>query len=67
MAKKFTELTAQINAESSIQLTPEQVARGFIQVANESMCRPIRNATEARGYASQDHNLVSFGGAGGRT
>jgi 5-oxoprolinase (ATP-hydrolysing) len=30
------------------------------------MCRPIRNATEARGFATLDHNLVSFGGAGGQ-
>ncbi|KAH8680784.1 Hydantoinase B/oxoprolinase-domain-containing protein [Xylariales sp. PMI_506] len=66
VAKKFAELTTQINAESKVQLTPEQVAYGFIKVANESMCRPIRNATEARGFASQDHNLVSFGGAGGQ-
>lgn len=66
VAKKFAELTAQINAESEVQFTPEQVAHGFIKVANESMCRPIRNATEARGFATYDHNLVSFGGAGGR-
>ncbi|KKA16213.1 5-oxoprolinase (ATP-hydrolyzing) [Rasamsonia emersonii CBS 393.64] len=49
VAKKFAEFTAQINAESEVQFTPEQVAHGFIKVANESMCRPIRNATEARG------------------
>lgn len=66
VAKKFAEFTAQINAESEVQFTPEQVAHGFIKVANESMCRPIRNATEARGFATYDHNLVSFGGAGGR-
>jgi len=67
VAKKFADLTARVNAESQVQFTPEQVAQGFIKVANESMCRPIRNATEARGFATSDHNLVSFGGAGGRT
>lgn len=67
VAEKFNELTAQLNAESQVQFTPEQVAHGFIKVANESMCRPIRNATEARGFPTHDHNLVSFGGAGGRT
>ncbi|CAK7199350.1 hypothetical protein SEUCBS139899_002028 [Sporothrix eucalyptigena] len=69
VASKFVELAAQVNAElaeSAIPFTPEQIAHGFLQVANESMCRPIRNATEARGFATQDHNLVSFGGAGGQ-
>ncbi|KAJ9201029.1 hypothetical protein DTO164E3_3778 [Paecilomyces variotii] len=66
VAKRFDELAEIINAESDIKFTPEQIALGFINVANESMCRPIRNATEARGYATYDHNLVSFGGAGGQ-
>ncbi|GAD94465.1 hypothetical protein AOR_1_1676174 [Paecilomyces variotii No. 5] len=64
--RKFKELAERINTESDIKLSPEQVALGFIDVANESMCRPIRNSTEARGYATYDHNLVSFGGAGGQ-
>lgn len=63
---KFKELAERINSESDVKFSPEQVALGFIDVANESMCRPIRNSTEARGYATYDHNLVSFGGAGGR-
>lgn len=66
VAEKFAELAAQVNAESAVPFTPEQIAHGFLKVANESMCRPIRNATEARGFATYDHNLVSFGGAGGR-
>ena len=31
-------------------MTPEEVALGFIRVANEAMCRPIRSITEAKGY-----------------
>jgi 5-oxoprolinase (ATP-hydrolysing) len=31
----------------------------FIKVANETMCRPIRALTEARGYALQKHMCVS--------
>ncbi len=63
---KFKELTKEINEQSQTQYTPEDVALGFVKVANESMSRPIRNVTEARGFATSDHNLVSFGGAGGR-
>ncbi len=32
-----------------MQLLMEEVAYGFIKVANEAMCRPIRNITEAKG------------------
>jgi 5-oxoprolinase (ATP-hydrolysing) len=38
----------------------------FLDVANESMCRPIRTLTEAKGYDAGLHNLASFGGAGGQ-
>ncbi|GJQ08613.1 hypothetical protein GpartN1_g404.t1 [Galdieria partita] len=46
--------------------TVEQVALGFIRVANETMCRPIRSITEARGYDVSEHTLAVFGGAGGQ-
>ncbi|KAL0569343.1 hypothetical protein V5O48_012625 [Marasmius crinis-equi] len=44
----------------------DEVVYGFIKVANETMCRPIRALTEARGYATGKHVLASFGGAGGQ-
>lgn len=47
-------------------MTPQEVAHGFIDVANESMCRPIRALTEARGFETAQHNLATFGGAGGQ-
>jgi 5-oxoprolinase (ATP-hydrolysing) len=53
-------------ASGPIVMTPEQVAFGFIEVANESMCRPIRARTQARGYSLRDHVLACFGGAGGQ-
>ncbi|KAF4119293.1 5-oxoprolinase (ATP-hydrolysing) [Geosmithia morbida] len=64
--EKFRVIADDFNAQTSQHLTPEEVACGFINVANETMSRPIRNATEARGYAPEKHNLVSFGGAGGQ-
>ncbi|KAJ9133754.1 5-oxoprolinase (Hydantoinase B/oxoprolinase) [Pleurostoma richardsiae] len=62
----FEELTAEINKEVSKKLTLEDVAAGFLEVANEAMCRPIRTLTEAKGYDAGLHNLASFGGAGGQ-
>lgn len=47
-------------------MTPLEVAHGFIDVANESMSRPIRALTEARGFETGQHNLATFGGAGGQ-
>ncbi|TKY89552.1 hypothetical protein EX895_001337 [Sporisorium graminicola] len=67
--KAFQELTDQINANASKgrgELSVDEVAQGFIRVANEIMCRPIRALTEARGYSASKHILASFGGAGGQ-
>ncbi|GLA19998.1 hypothetical protein AnigIFM62618_008124 [Aspergillus niger] len=64
--QKFTELADKINAETGHKKTPEEIALGFIQVANESMAKPIRALTEARGYDTSAHNLACFGGAGGQ-
>uniref|UniRef100_A0A0A1X761 5-oxoprolinase n=2 Tax=Zeugodacus cucurbitae TaxID=28588 RepID=A0A0A1X761_ZEUCU len=48
------------------QLSVEDVALGFIRVANEAMCRPIRALTQARGLDTSQHVLACFGGAGGQ-
>ena len=44
----------------------DAVAMGFIDVANEAMCRPIRALTQAKGYDTAAHVLACFGGAGGQ-
>ncbi|KAJ1948242.1 hypothetical protein FBU59_001683, partial [Linderina macrospora] len=44
----------------------EEIAAGFLKVANETMCRPIRALTEAKGHDVQKHVLACFGGAGGQ-
>jgi 5-oxoprolinase (ATP-hydrolysing) len=45
VVEKFKEITIEFNAQTKQNLTPEQVALGFLDVANEAMSRPIRNAT----------------------
>lgn len=67
--KAFEGLTETINNDlksSGKFLSVEEVCLGFLHVANESMCRPIRQVTESKGYNTSDHNLASFGGAGGQ-
>ncbi|KAL1888696.1 hypothetical protein Sste5346_009402 [Sporothrix stenoceras] len=61
-------LTDQINSESTTgkTMTVDEVAFGFLTVANESMTRPIRSITEAKGHDPSKHRLATFGGAGGQ-
>eukprot|EP00088_Acartia_fossae_P069611 TRINITY_DN9141_c0_g1_i1.p1 TRINITY_DN9141_c0_g1~~TRINITY_DN9141_c0_g1_i1.p1 ORF type:complete len:1151 (+),score=248.77 TRINITY_DN9141_c0_g1_i1:82-3453(+) len=47
-------------------MSKEEVAMGFITVANEAMCRPIRALTQGKGYDTARHALACFGGAGGQ-
>ena len=67
----FEELTEQINKEVASgnedkRMTPDEVAYGFIKIANETMTRPIRSLTEAKGHDTSHHRLATFGGAGGQ-
>lgn len=66
--RAFAELSNEINSHShdGKKLSIEEVAMGFIKVANEAMCRPIRAITEAKGVSLPKHVLSCFGGAGGQ-
>lgn len=67
---KFLLLTEEVNAERKAAgfspFTPEEIAMGFLKVADEGMARPIREITESRGYDTSSHHLACFGGAGGQ-
>ncbi|CAN8232896.1 unnamed protein product [Cochlearia groenlandica] len=66
----FEKLAAQINSyrksqdPSANDMTVEEIAMGFVSVANETMCRPIRQLTEMKGHETKNHALACFGGAG---
>ncbi|XP_078052586.1 5-oxoprolinase [Augochlora pura] len=67
----FETLTGQINEflakeGQKTKMAVEEVAMGFVKVANETMCRPIRALTQAKGYDPSRHVLACFGGAGGQ-
>lgn len=64
--EKFEALTDEIIMETGQCLSPAEVACGFLDVANEAMCRPIRALTEAKGHLLSRHHFSSFGGAGGQ-
>ncbi|XP_068635007.1 5-oxoprolinase 1 [Aristolochia californica] len=68
--KEFEKLATKINSyrkcqnPSSKDMSVEEIALGFVNVANETMCRPIRQLTEMKGHETRNHALASFGGAG---
>lgn len=66
----FKKMTNEINTflkhDGGKEMTMEEVAMGFLNVANEAMCRPIRALTTARGHDASQHALACFGGAGGQ-
>ncbi|KAJ9159725.1 hypothetical protein P3X46_025204 [Hevea brasiliensis] len=68
--EEFEKLAKQINSyrksqdPSAKDMTVEDVALGFVNVANETMCRPIRQLTEMKGHETRNHALACFGGAG---
>ncbi len=49
-----------------IEKTPDEIAVGFFQLANENMAEAIRQVSVARGYDVRDYALAVFGGAGGQ-
>lgn len=61
-------LTDEVNAFYADQkrepMSLEQVALGFLQVANEVMVRPVREVSVMRGFDIRRHILSTFGGAG---
>jgi 5-oxoprolinase (ATP-hydrolysing) len=62
-ARKAFEKLAE-EEEEAVGRSPEELAFGFLQVANEAMCRPIRNLTQMKGFDITTHTLACFGGAG---
>jgi len=61
--KAFEKLRLEHLNENNVQ-SVEEMAYGFLQVANEAMCRPIRNLTQMKGFDITTHVLACFGGAG---
>ncbi|HEY3495433.1 MAG TPA: hydantoinase B/oxoprolinase family protein [Polyangiaceae bacterium] len=45
---------------------PEEVAEGFLEIANRAMADAILEVSVARGHDVREHALLVFGGAGGQ-
>ena len=63
--EKFEALAKQISRDTYSK-SAEDIALGFLAVATEAMCNPIRTLSESRGHELSSHYLAVFGGAGGQ-
>ncbi|MEE9523382.1 MAG: hydantoinase B/oxoprolinase family protein, partial [Thermodesulfovibrionales bacterium] len=64
--KKFHDLTKEINGSMKGDLSPQDVASGFLRIANEKMAMAIKEISVSRGFDVREYALVCFGGAGGQ-
>jgi 5-oxoprolinase (ATP-hydrolysing) len=65
--KRADDLCARIAAmPGGRKLSRNELAQGFIDVANANMARAIHRISVAKGYDPADYVLVAFGGAGGQ-
>ncbi len=64
--RRLDELIAAIAAATGRTLHREELAAGFLRIANAAMVAPIKKLAAARGDDLRTHTLVAFGGAGGQ-
>lgn len=63
---RLTPLMNRVRKETGQHHTLQSLALGFVRIANETMGRPIKNLSVARGFDLRHHLLTCFGGAGGQ-
>jgi 5-oxoprolinase (ATP-hydrolysing) len=61
--RRLDELVAAIR-QAGYAMEPEQLAEGFLQIANHNMAAAIESVSIAKGFDPKNYLLVSFGGAG---
>lgn len=66
MEKLTGEVNTFLKSSGQKPMCVQEIALGFIKVANETMCRAIRSITQSKGFEPKKHVLACFGGAGGQ-
>ena len=59
----FENLRSEVNKSTLSSFSSEELALGFVDIANEKMAGAIKEISVSRGYDVRDHALVCFGGA----
>jgi 5-oxoprolinase (ATP-hydrolysing) len=63
---RIAEVAEAVREAAGKQLTAEEIAEGFLTIANENMVAAIRKISVARGHDVSRYTLACFGGAGGQ-
>ncbi|MGI9343412.1 MAG: hydantoinase B/oxoprolinase family protein [Gammaproteobacteria bacterium] len=66
VAEKFAAVAAEISARTGRDMSPEDVADGFIRIAVDNMANAIKRVSIQRGFDPAEFTLCCFGGAGGQ-
>jgi 5-oxoprolinase (ATP-hydrolysing) len=62
--QQFDQLANDINTESVVCYSAEEIAQGFLTIAIESMANAVKKISLQRGYDVGNYVLNAFGGAG---
>ncbi|RIJ24577.1 5-oxoprolinase [Henriciella barbarensis] len=62
----FDQMAREVEAETGLARSAEELAAGFLQIAVANMARAIRKVTLEKGRDPADFALQAFGGAGGQ-
>jgi len=60
------DVAASVERGTGRRLSVEEIAEGFLAIANENMAAAIRKISTARGHDVSRYTLACFGGAGGQ-
>ncbi len=64
--EKFLDLTREINSTMGTRFSAQEIAAGFLRIADEKMAMAVREISVSRGFDVRRYALVCFGGAGGQ-
>ena len=60
---RLESIASEVERATEKTMTIEEVAAGFVRIANENMAKPIKEISVAKGYDVQEYALTCFGGA----
>jgi 5-oxoprolinase (ATP-hydrolysing) len=66
VAQRFAEMAAQVRQDTGREMTSEQLAEGFLEIAVGNMAEAIKRISVQRGHDVTAYALTVFGGAGGQ-
>lgn len=64
--RKFEGMAAEVRSATGREMTAEQLAEGFLEIAVGNMAEAIKRISVQRGHDVTEYALTTFGGAGGQ-